>query len=190
MVSVRAPTKNFTFCGSCGRIYLATSLCLINSIRPTSAPTLNIAHHYSPELECLQRKAMRIILGKRFRDAISAVDYVELKLDKLSFRRNFALSCYSYKLFHSLCPRALIPFRPVCCRSPYATRHTKYRLNPTVTPDGWVTELYRRSSLNLAADILNYFPSAEALQSPSIARFKDNLVGQRLNIMFCLFPNI
>ena len=141
-------------------------------------------------MESLQRKAMRIILGRSFRDIISVEDYLDLQLDKLSFRRNFALACYSYKLYNELCPRALLPYKPVQIRSVYDTRRTIFRMPPTATPGNCISELFRRSPLNLAADILNYIHDPEALLNMSMNLYKQQLTTQRQNVLFDIFPNL
>ena len=106
-------------------------------------------------LEALQRKAIRIILGRRFRDTVTTDDYLFLGLDKLAFRRNFALACYAYKLYHDICPRALTPYKPKLVLSVYATRHSRFRLDPSLWPNNAPSELFRRTALKLTAEIRN-----------------------------------
>ena len=109
-------------------------------------------------LERLQRKAIRLILHIPPRDDIPLNTYELLRLDTLSFRRNFSLACVTYKLCHGLCPRAMEDYAPVRHLTNYVMRSPRYILNPVHCPTGVHSELFRRSPLSLCVSLMNIMP--------------------------------
>ncbi|KAG1673193.1 putative multidrug resistance-associated protein lethal(2)03659 [Nymphon striatum] len=75
---------------------------------------------------------MRIILGYSYRTELTPDDYETLKLHKLIDRRNLALCCYGYKLYHGTLPRAFGPLRLELVLRPYPTRQQSRLTVPNV----------------------------------------------------------
>ena len=113
---------------------------------------------------------------------------MDLSLDKLSFRRNFALSCYAFKLWKGTTPRALLPYQPSLAFLPYAMRRSRFVPNPDVTIRLPYSERYRRSPLCLAVELMNLI-GADGFSIPSMTSFKGHLCAFRLNSEFVNFPN-
>ena len=125
----------------------------------------------SESLEKLQRRAMCVILGLPRTHHISAPDYAVLNITSLHHRRNFALSCFSYKLLNSLLPRKLLKYKPIPHVNTYNIRHrTLYA--PYVTHR--TLRLFDRSPFLFGIKILNSIP--ENFHSLSdISLFKTSL---------------
>ena len=143
----------------------------------------------SDHLESLQRKAMRIILGRDYRSPVSESDYLDLSLDQLSYRRNFALSCCTFKLWKGMTPRALLPYQPSLAVTPYSIRRDRFVPNHDVTVRLPYSERYRRSPLSLAIELMNLI-GADNFYVPCMNSFKRCLCNFRLHSKFVNFPNI
>ena len=62
---------------------------------------------------------------------------------------------------------------------------------PTATPGNCISELFWRSPLNLAGDILKYIHYPEALLNMSMNLYKQQrTIIQRQNVLFDIFPNL
>ena len=136
-------------------------------------------------LESLLRRAIRIIYNVMPLDPIDHVLH-DIHLDTLHFRRNFALACYGFKLSRGLCPRALLDYAPATKPSTYELRNPVYSVAGEPQPTLTVT---KRSTLNLAASILNILPRQAIQGCASLSSFKELLVNQRDNDIFKRFPH-
>lgn len=81
-------------------------------------------------LEGMQRRAMRIILGLKYRDEVIALHYANLSLDSLLIRRLFATACCSYNLLHGHSPSITTRFCPRIRLNPYSIRAPKLIIFP------------------------------------------------------------
>ena len=121
-------------------------------------------------LERLQRRAMRIILNLPWTHPIDD-DYATLNLTSLNLRRNFALACFSYKLYNDLLPRKLVKYRPAIFTNVYNTRN-QVLYAPYVTHP--CLRHLDRSPFLLGLEILNNI-SYELLSAPDVFTFKSLL---------------
>ena len=122
-------------------------------------------------LEKLQRRAIRIILGYPYHtQPLTVHDYLELNLDHLVVRRNFATACYGFKWLHNLLPRMLIRIK-----SKEKETETYLRRRVLVLPDVVypTSRKYDRSPLIYLVKLLNCLPMT-VINSGSMDGFKSN----------------
>ena len=132
-------------------------------------------------LERLQRRAIRIILGLRFRDNVEIQHYDLLKLDSLSVRRLYATACYGYKLLSGITPAALDAFRPVHSSYTYNLRNNQLKLLPGFRIP---SRAYKSSPVYFAVSLLNRI-GEEIYAVDSLHQFKQSLALNR-NILDAL----
>ncbi|KAK7901252.1 hypothetical protein WMY93_018021 [Mugilogobius chulae] len=110
-----------------------------------------------------------------YRTRIEQEHYAMLGLTTLQARRNFALSCFAFKMCRGLSPAALDQYRPTVKVLPYSVRRAGY-----VLPDGSLpsSALLQRSSLTLATKILNLLDPDCVTQHRTMDAFKEYLVGK------------
>ncbi|KAG1714408.1 Zinc finger protein 830 [Nymphon striatum] len=125
-------------------------------------------------LEKLQRREMRIILGYSYRTELTPDDYEALKLHKLIDRRNLALCCYGYKLYHGLLPRAFSPLRLKLAPRPYPTRQQSRLTVPNVP--NYSSRTFDRSPALFAVKLLNLLPFYTWEKESNISKLKDTQI--------------
>lgn len=136
-------------------------------------------------LESLQRRCIRIILKMSYCSEVTPEHYRTLGLSTLQARRNFALSCFAYKLFNGLSPRALTLYRPTQRVLPYNVRWPTYALPDGTLPTG---SLMQRSCLILAARVLNIMDNDSVTRYGTMGEFKGYLVTLLTDESFMNFP--
>ena len=177
------------------RRYVTDKKLLVQQFKSFILPHLEFGHILfsglgkllSDSLEHLMRRAIRIIYNLELTDAVEHI-YPDLNLDRLQFRRNFALACYAYKLAQGVCPRALLPVVP-------APKPCAYNIRRQIFTPGGNTQQpllisARRSPLFLASSILNILPPNLFSDFPTMNSFKNYLTNLRGDFNFSSFPYI
>ena len=107
-------------------------------------------------LESLQRRAIRIILNLPYTSPICDIQYSITSILPLKHRRNFASTCYAFKLINGLLPMKQNKYVPDILHHPYPTRNNNL-LIPGLSS---ITSRYiDRSPLVLCVKLTNCIPS-------------------------------